>query len=121
MFKILYFNMFLMAWPFESIVTTTYSQDKASLNISPIADCKLKIEAEVKNAMAGTANGEIKLTISGGMSPYQVFWIGNVPSKRTNNQKIDGLSNGYYSVVVVDNNRCSETLMNIKVDLNPVK
>ncbi|MGL2995332.1 SprB repeat-containing protein, partial [Flavobacterium sp. TSSA_36] len=53
------------------------------------------------NNCLGCSNGSIKLTVSGGTSPYTYLWSNNAITK-----DISNLSNGTYSVVITDFNGC---------------
>lgn len=64
----------------------------------------------------GGFNGAVDLTISGGISPYQVTW-----SNGQITEDISNLTGGNYSVTVVDFNGCTVTgSMNINTPLQPL-
>ena len=53
---------------------------------------------------AGASNGEIYLSVSGGLLPYSIIWA-TQPSQ--NGHVASNLHAGMYSVIVTDNNGCS--------------
>jgi hypothetical protein len=59
----------------------------------------------------GTATGSINLTVTGGITPYTYVWTatagGIVPAGQANNQNLNGLLEGTYSVAVTDANGCT--------------
>lgn len=57
--------------------------------------------AVVTDESAGTSNGAIDLTISGGVSPYSITWTGPSAFSSTS-EDITGLEAGDYSVEVTD-------------------
>ncbi len=61
---------------------------------------------EVKNIRcAGDNNGEIKITINGGLAPYKFKW-----SNGDSTQNISGVTGGEYSVIVTDASGCNQNL-----------
>jgi gliding motility-associated-like protein len=52
----------------------------------------------------GAANGAVDITVSGGVTPYTFLW-GHGPVT----EDISGLSGGFYSVVITDQNGCTKT------------
>jgi len=54
----------------------------------------------------GESDGSIDLTVAGGTGDYTYEWIGT----NTDTQDVGGLEAGTYSVVVTDENQCSELL-----------
>jgi gliding motility-associated-like protein len=63
------------------------------------------VPSVTNNACFGDANGAISVTVSGGNAPYTSSW-----SNSQNGLNISGLSNGSYSVVVIDAFGCQDTL-----------
>lgn len=61
-------------------------------------------EKLVPNICFGGKDGSIKLTVSGGASPYNYQWSNNINNHTPNNT---GLSGGNYTVTVTDNTGCS--------------
>jgi len=51
---------------------------------------------------AGFANGEVNLTVSGGVAPYNYLWSNGAVT-----EDISGLAEGYYTVNVFDANGCN--------------
>jgi large repetitive protein len=71
---------------------------------------------------AGGSDGEINLSVSGGLTPYSFNWSG--PSFSSTNQNLTNLFAGNYFVTVTDNNNCdfnTSITLNTVVDItNPV-
>jgi len=77
--------------------TATFSfPNQNSLSIVP---------STTNNACFGDANGAIGIVVSGGGSPYTASWNNSQTGFTANN-----LSNGSYTVIVVDANGCQDTL-----------
>ncbi|NNC94675.1 MAG: T9SS type B sorting domain-containing protein, partial [Chitinophagales bacterium] len=57
------------------------------------------------NLCYGDSIGSIDLTVSGGIAPYFYFWSNGTPS-----QDINSLTAGLYTVSVMDNNTCMDSL-----------
>lgn len=57
-----------------------------------------------EETVAGEADGEANLTVSGGTTPYSYLW-----STGASTEDISGLAGGTYSVTVTDANGCSAT------------
>ena len=75
--------------------------------------CDIKVE--YATIPAGQQNdGKIELSIMGGKAPYKVFWSGFNFS--ATGSKIKNLKPGYYSVIIIDANKCTKRLENIKVE-----
>jgi gliding motility-associated-like protein len=53
----------------------------------------------------GTGNGAASLSVSGGVSPYTYLWSNNNQSKDQ-----VGLSGGFYTAIVTDNNKCVDSV-----------
>jgi outer membrane protein OmpA-like peptidoglycan-associated protein len=68
-----------------------------------LSDTRLKVEAKALTATSapGNADGQAKVTVSGGTPPYQVSW----DNGRTGNAT-GGLSGGNHVVTVVDSKNC---------------
>ena len=82
----------------EYCVTVTYSlfNCESVVCITPEQE-PLDIDANVTNATNGNNDGEINISVSGGVPPYQYLWDdGNTDEDRT------GLSPGNYTVTVTD-------------------
>jgi gliding motility-associated-like protein len=60
------------------------------------------ISSMIDNAGCGNNNGEIMLTVTGGIGPYTYNW-----SNGLTNDTIQNLFAGVYSVIVSDNNNCN--------------
>ena len=75
--------------------------------------CNIKVD--YTTVPAGRQNGgKIQLSIKGGKAPYKVFWSGFNFS--ATGSKVKNLKPGYYSVMIIDANRCTKRLENIKVE-----
>ena len=75
---------------------------------------------KVSNATCGKTNGQISLTLTGGVTPYTYTWtdLSGVNQQRDRT----GLSPGTYSVVVKDINGCVTPISNLRiVDTGSVK
>jgi hypothetical protein len=59
---------------------------------------------EIDVSCTGFGNGEVILTVNGGVTPYQYVWSNN-----TGTQNAEDLEPGAYSVTVTDNNNCTAT------------
>ncbi|MBN2668355.1 MAG: gliding motility-associated C-terminal domain-containing protein [Bacteroidales bacterium] len=69
---------------------------------------ELTVSANSVNATCfGQDNGQVNLIVSGGTNPYTYTWSNG----STNQNIVDGA--GTYSVIVIDNNNCSDTLSSI--------
>lgn len=72
-----------------------------SKSIALNASTPMQLNATLKNAFCGNANGNITTAISGGAAPYQYLWSnGNTTTSPQN------LSAGNYNVTVTDANGC---------------
>lgn len=65
----------------------------------------LQLETTVTNPSAGFADGSISLDVSGGVSPYVVFWSNN-----STEFSIFDLPEGTYCATVTDASGCMETI-----------
>jgi hypothetical protein len=115
MSKLLFINILI----FQTIASHTGWSQNGSVQSSTAIECPaIQIETSVVAPDPGQKNGSIELKVTGGDQPYQFYWI-NSSSDLPNQSKVSGLAKGFYSVVVVDKNRCSKTLMNINVGVKP--
>jgi len=60
-----------------------------------------EIDGTVVNALCNDAIGEVNITVSGGVEPYQFSWSNNATT-----QNINGLEAGTYNVTVTGDNGC---------------
>lgn len=90
---------------------TTKDEERTPITI----DCDLKVEYKVTPTSLGKSTGEIEVTISKGEPPYQIHWIG-FKDKFVEGSKIKNLHEGFYTVHVVDANKCVKVIPNIKVE-----
>ena len=92
-----------------------------------IADCTINpliLKPNVSNPCVGTSEGEIFLNIEGGKAPYKFKW-----STGSEEQDLEAIPAGTYSVTVTDFNLCQETTevivedepstLNVEIDVNP--
>jgi subtilisin-like proprotein convertase family protein len=63
----------------------------------------LALSAVAQDAVCGSANGAVDLTITGGVSPYTVSW-----SNGSTTEDITALANGSYTATVTDNTGCTD-------------
>ena len=64
----------------------------------------LHVAASITSDRCKSGNGEISLTVSGGITPYQYLWSGGAATAQITN-----LSSGVYTVAITDANNCVET------------
>ena len=64
----------------------------------------------------GSSDGSISVAVSGGVSPYQYYWLNNGSS----NSSISNLSSGNYFLTIIDDNGCSKTLDIELTEPNPI-
>lgn len=69
---------------------------------TPCAD--FEVNAQITDAVCGSINGSIDLTVTGGTPPYSYAW-----SNGSNDQDLSNLSSGSYRVTVEDNGGCRFT------------
>lgn len=55
---------------------------------------------------AGSANGSVNVSVSGGTSPYTYAWSGDATSTE---EDLSGLGGGTYTLIVTDHNGCTVT------------
>lgn len=69
----------------------------------------------------GGSDGEIDLTVSGGVGPFDYVWTNSVPNNVGSSQDLTGIPAEDYTVVVTDDNGCVETLTeNVAQPLSPI-
>jgi len=91
-------------------ISTAYSQDDTAQK----CDNKIQLSTVIKHASKGKHDGELKVEIKGGASPYQVHWMTyNFSSQGT---EAKNLKPGKYTVVVIDNDKCIKRIDNIKIE-----
>lgn len=62
---------------------------------------ELTVTELVSNPSCGISDGEITISIDGGITPYAVLW-----NTESNSENVDNLAAGIYTVTVTDNNSC---------------
>lgn len=90
----------LNAGPYSVTVSDTNNcSSTKSFTVTEASNDPISFTSEVKNVKCfGESNGSIKITISGGCSPYDITWSGS--TLKTN--EITGLAAGTYGVTVTD-------------------
>ncbi len=68
----------------------------------------LNVSASVTNATCFGETGDVDVSVSGGVQPYNYVW-----SNGATTQDIASVSAGAYIVTVTDNNQCSKQLVNV--------
>lgn len=79
-------------------------------SISEPAALNLSATSTPQNSTS-TPDGSIDLTVSGGVAPYQFDWDNDVTGDFDDTEDLTGLVSGNYTVVVKDENDCSDTLV----------
>ncbi|WP_442787761.1 SprB repeat-containing protein [Flavobacterium suncheonense] len=81
-------------------------------------------ETHVDAGCFGSATGSINLSVSGGASPYTYAWTasagGFIPSGQEDDQDLNGLIAGTYSVTVTDSKGCTATKSGIAIGQDPL-
>ena len=106
----------------DYIATITYA-----LNCPPIIDTISLFDPAVMGASYissditcyGDNDGSIDLTINGGYPPYNISWSGP-NSFSSNNEDINQLPGGIYSVLIADSNNCSVFYNILVQEPNPI-
>lgn len=75
-------------------------------------DCDLSVSSNVNDASCNAQNGEIFLTVTGGLPGYTYQWNNGL-----NTRNISGLAVGTYTVSITDTNDCSIKL-SFEVEMN---
>jgi gliding motility-associated-like protein len=99
-----------------NLVVTDSNRCSVTASISLIQPLPLIIQLSGKNItceVPGFNNGEVNLTVSGGVAPYSYSW-----SNGASTEDLVGLTEGYYRVIVTDINGCSKT-DSIRINLPP--
>jgi len=80
--------------------------NQCTLNIAQNINAPLPLEVEIENiSIMGDNDGEIGISISGGVAPYEVTWFQNDDVVGTGTT-INGLKEGIYRAVITDANGC---------------
>jgi gliding motility-associated-like protein len=96
----------LCAGTYSVIVTdSTTASDTAFVTISE--PDPLVTSATVVDALCGSNNGSISLSVTGGVGSYSFQWNPSVSTDSIAN----GLAAGAYNIVIADSNGCSDTVM----------
>lgn len=69
----------------------------------------LKIDAIIQHTSNGNNNGNVNVTISGGVEPYRITWVGQKRNKGIENSEIgnqSSLSKGEHLLVVMEAANC---------------
>src|SRR6188768_3856713 len=83
------------------VLTSSFVGQNKEISIK----CNLEVDYKVKHTASGKSTGEIEVTMSRGEAPYQIHWIG-LGEKFGEGSKISNLKAGFYTVHVVDANKC---------------
>ncbi|MBI3481880.1 MAG: SprB repeat-containing protein [Bacteroidetes bacterium] len=114
--RLLYFksliipSMLLFAWCANGQDKPAEKKPGVNIMITQSPKIKVKVEAVTHNLCNGERKGAINITPSGGFPPYRYVW-----SSKDTTQDIASLGAGTYSVIVLDDFSCSDT---IKVMVN---
>lgn len=74
----------------------------------------INMSSVVTDPLCYGGNGDINLTVSGGVSPFTYAW-----SNSANTEDVTGVTAGTYSVIATGSNGCADTLANIVVNEPP--
>jgi hypothetical protein len=74
----------------------------------------INMSSVVTNPLCYGGNGDINLTVSGGVSPFTYAW-----SNSASTEDVTGVPAGTYSVIATGSNGCADTLSNIVVSEPP--
>jgi gliding motility-associated-like protein len=100
--------------------TVTVSNDFCSkiskplvIEVTPGAALELKLAPKIYTpgdnniSVNGGSDGEIDLTVSGGVNPLNFQWLDSSNTNLVTTEDITGLKKGWYKVIVTDANECS--------------
>ena len=87
----------------------------ASVTITEPLAIVITVDSITEVDSAGATNGAIYITVSGGTSPYTFLW-----NDTSTDEDIDSISNETYTVIVTDDNSCSETYAGIVVPITSI-
>ncbi|MFN5181910.1 MAG: gliding motility-associated C-terminal domain-containing protein [Bacteroidota bacterium] len=88
-----------------------------TLNFSINQPDSIQITENIKNIQCnGLSDGSIELTVQGGIAPFNYNW-----SNGTNVNSIENLTQGQYSIVVIDQNNCMQTRVYNISEKNPIQ
>jgi outer membrane protein OmpA-like peptidoglycan-associated protein len=112
LFKVFFFFFVFIFLGTNSIAQEKPDEKKKGVNIMITQSPKIfvKVEAVTHNVCNGESKGAVNITPSGGFPPYRYEW-----SNGETTQDIAGLKAGNYSVIVLDDFSCSDT---VKVTVN---
>ena len=98
----------------SSLVAGTYSLEVSDMNgcvanyskeLSTPDELAVSLEASSNNLCFGESNGEINISVIGGVAPYRYKWNNGATT-----QDVANLKSGSYEVEVIDSNGCRDTL-----------
>jgi large repetitive protein len=83
------------------------------IDVTPGAALELTLSPKIYTpgdnniSVNGGSDGEIDLTVSGGVNPFNFQWLDSSNTNLVTNEDINGLKKGWYKVVVTDANGCT--------------
>ena|SRR5688572_4370079 len=109
--------MRLPTLPLISLLVVVFTSSFVNRYEAPdtFAKCDLEVTYKVTPTSLGKSTGEIEVTVRKGDGPYQIHWIG-LGEKFGEGTKVKNLKEGFYTVHVVDANKCIKVIPNIKVE-----
>jgi len=100
--------------------TVTVSNDFCSkiskplvIEVTPGVALELKLAPKIYTpgdnniSINGGSDGEIDLTITGGVNPFNIQWVDSSNTNLVTTEDLIGLKKGWYKVIVTDANECS--------------
>jgi hypothetical protein len=96
----------LVAGAYSVVITDANGcTNTQSVTIAQPAAVATTVVTSVNPTTCGGNDGSIDISVSGGVSPYAFQW-----SNSANTEDISGLTAGVYSVIVTDNNGCTDSI-----------
>jgi len=89
------------------VTDATNCKQSAIYTVTEPADMKITTDVHKNVSCFGSNNGEIKITVTGGTTPYQYFWTNNGSTISGNSDTQMNLGPGNYEVTVMDANSCT--------------
>jgi len=100
----------LTAGSYEVVITDATGCEKdTTFTITEIPEIDITLDNSVSPVCAGDNDGEISVTISGGLEPYNLQWQLDGTNFSTD-EDLSGLDEGTYSLLVTDNFGCENIL-----------
>lgn len=104
-----------------TITVTNAAGETANTVFNVSQPNQLVITPTVTNIDCGsTANGSISLNVSGGLPPYTYQWLHLANNSNSTNflGNLSATGSSGYNVVVTDSNGCTNSVSNIKIEIN---